>query len=223
MKYLMTLVKPRQILILLISLSVLFLCRQRVSAQGKLEMPLEESLTWIEFRSEEGRFRVKMPDRPKREVLTLETQTSRVAHTTFTVEKGPFIWLVDYADFPLASVDQRNSSAFLNQARDELLRESAATLRHEKSLNFKGYPGLEITLDIAGGEACVRFYLVKNRLYQLAVTRLNILSTSNAPMRKFLESFELIEDERRISMSTILKPVAGSSGRLRTYCISRRI
>jgi hypothetical protein len=154
----------------------------------------ERSLTWSEFISVEGRFRVLMPDKPKLEVLTYELGKSRLVHNTFTVERGAFIWLVDYADLS-SEIDSTDPAAFFNEARDQLVRELNGTLQQQKSLTLGRHSGLDIKLRISGGEARVRLYLVNNRLYQLLVTRLDLLSKSQESMEKFLNSFKIINEQ----------------------------
>jgi hypothetical protein len=125
--------------------------------------------------------------------MTYESGKSRLVHNTFTVEKGAFIWLVDYADLP-TNTNLANPAAFFNEAREQLLSETGGTLQHQKPLTLDGHPGLEIILHVSGGEVRVRLYLVSNRLYQLAVTRLDLLSNSQKSMEKFLDSFKIIND-----------------------------
>lgn len=138
--------------------------------QEKPIIPGQQPLTWTEFKSEEGRFRMLMPDKPKHEVLTYESGKTRLVHNTFTLEQGAFIWMVDYADLP-AEIAFAKPAEFFNETRDELVRELAGTLQQQKFLTLGGYPGFDMTLRIFGGLARIQLYLVHNRLYQLLVTR----------------------------------------------------
>lgn len=156
--------------------------------------PNEAPLTWVQFVSEEGRFRVQMPDKPKFEVSTYESGKSRLVHNVFTVEKGAFIWLVDYADLP-REIDTSDPVAFLNKASEEFVSQVNGTVQQRKSLTLEGHPGLDVTMRIYGGSARVRLYLANKRLYQLLVTRLELISKSDEPILKFLDSFKITNEE----------------------------
>jgi hypothetical protein len=162
--------------------------------QDKPRELTEWSATWTPFVSEGGRFRVQLPEKPKLEILTYESGKSRVTHNIFTVEKGPYIWVVDYADLP-AEIDISNPVKFFNESRDELLQEVNGTLQKQKPIDLQGHVGLDMSLQIRGGEARVRLFLVNHRLYQLLVTRLDLLSKSTEPLDKFLDSFKIIDGE----------------------------
>jgi hypothetical protein len=161
------------------------------TAQPKKDTPFEQSLVWTQFKSEEGRFSVQFPGQPKFERLTYTTGKSSLVHNTFSIELGAFVWLVDYADLPMKTFDARDADVIFNQARDQLLRDFNASLRHQKSLTLEKHLGSEVVLDIAGGQAWIRLYLVQNRLFQLLVTRLDLLSNEQEPSEKFLNSFKL--------------------------------
>ena len=187
----------------MVFISAVSLCK----AQDRLGPDAEPALSWTEFRSEEGRFSVQFPGKPEFESLTLTTKQGRVVANTVKVDTAAFTWLVTYLDLP-QNADLSNPERVFNEARDQLLRATKATLQHQNSLTLDTYAGSEIILRFSGGQARVRYFLVRTRLYEVAVTRLDLLSLSQESIERFLRSFRLINGEQlekaaRISSSRL--------------------
>jgi len=150
-----------------------------------------EAPVWTEFRSEQGHFRLLVPAEPVIRTVIVETTQGRVEHHSYVASRGSFICVLDYADLSQQFVSLTDTKTLFDQARDELLRDAQGKLASETTVTFEGHPGREMRIHLAGGEARVRFFLVDGRFFQLAITRLDRLSESDADVDRFFNSFKV--------------------------------
>jgi outer membrane lipoprotein-sorting protein len=160
----------------------------------------DEAPTWAEFVSEEGRFKLMMPDMPRSQTLTIESPQGLIVHHSFVANKGGFICILDYADLPKQFGGPADSEALFDQARDEFLKEAQAKLSSETKIIHEGYPGREMRMHLYGGEARARFFLIEGRFYQLAITRVDVPSKSDDAMDRFFNSFKVTPASKRIAL-----------------------
>jgi hypothetical protein len=149
---------------------------------------------WKETRSKEGRFKVKFPGDPVKQQQQVPTQLGNLTMHTFAVETdgGSQAFMVMYNDYPADQIKNSNTDDLLKACKGGVLSSSNGKVKKDRNITLSGNPGMEFTFSGDSGgrpiECAWRIFLVKNRLYQVAILRFN-----NAPaeddVKKFFESF----------------------------------
>jgi WD40 repeat protein len=152
----------------------------------------EDTSTWKEFVSAEGRFRVLLPGEPERKTQQIPTPMGACTLYAFVWEnkRRDFALLVSYNDYPPV-VNGAPPDQVLDGVRDGVVMGTpGARLNGEQRITLHGYPGREVRVDIPGkGTLRNRMYLVQNRLYQLSAPRLGGGGPSEETITRFLDSF----------------------------------
>jgi outer membrane lipoprotein-sorting protein len=147
---------------------------------------------WTEFRSEEGRFTVSMPQKPVSQASSFDTPQGRFEQHAFTAAHDRLVCTVAYTDLPKLLAPAGNVDGFFASTRDEFIKEVGGKLASETSISIDGHPGREIKVNVFRGELRVRMFLVGDRLYLLWVTTLDkSLESDTALFNKFFDSFKL--------------------------------
>lgn len=143
-----------------------------------------------DFSPSGGGFKVAVPGTPQE-----KTQKIAGADTkTYQVETRDGAYAVSYTDLKgVGKESQQQQKARLDGARDGAVKNINGKLRSEKEIKLDDkYPGREIVIDLAGKNGVVRqrFYLVKDRFYQILVAGTPAFVDSTAATA-FLDSFAL--------------------------------
>jgi len=155
---------------------------------------------WSEFRSDEGRFSISMPERPVSQASTIETIQGRFEQHAFIASHMPLLCMVAYTDIPKPLLAADNADGFFDGVRDEFIKDAGGKLASESSLSLDGYPGREIKVHLFRGELRLRLFLVGDRLYIVSLTNLDKVSESDAETpNKFFGSFKLNPITKRIA------------------------
>ena len=155
---------------------------------------------WTEFRSEEGRFTVFMPEKPVSQASTMETPQGRFEQHVFVAAHRPLVCMVAYSDFPRQALVANDVDGFLQGARDQFIKEVGGKLAGESPLSLDGHPGREIKVHMFQGEIRLRLFLVGTRLYMLSVIKSDkAFEPNEEALNKFFSSFKL---------NQITKPIA---------------
>jgi hypothetical protein len=147
---------------------------------------------WIMFSPTTGDFSVELPLKPEHEVSTIKSKQGPMSRDIYTVEDGGFIFTIACVDLPQSLTRGNRAQGTLVKMQEELLKQIGATKTSEAAFQVNDYSGREIRFDLAGGQGRTRLVLVKRRLYQLLVTRLDAITKREDPMTRFLESFKLL-------------------------------
>jgi hypothetical protein len=112
--------------------------------------------------------------------------------TLFVLQRH-YYYFLGYTDYP-ANPNRPSPEKRLDDARDQALKRSRAKLLAEKKFAYGPNLGRELQVEVAGkGFVRLRFLLVQDRLYLVAVlgaTR----GVMDAPAAvKYLDSFELLK------------------------------
>lgn len=83
---------------------------------------------WSEFRSDEGRFTVLMPEKPISQASTVETAQGRFETHSFVASHHPLICMVVYSDIPKQLVVANNVDGFFDGVRDQFIKEVGGKL-----------------------------------------------------------------------------------------------
>jgi hypothetical protein len=154
---------------------------------------------WTIFRSEKGGFSISLPSKPHEETLIVETETGRVTHYIYTVDSDGVMYTVDYADLSSLNKDKKTLTSFLQQEGTKLLQQMNSRVTGSKTVTLGSYVGVELSFVLEGGEGKLRLFVVNNSLYQLIATRLSLVTSSNALLLRFLDSFSLVEAPKPIA------------------------
>jgi outer membrane lipoprotein-sorting protein len=155
---------------------------------------------WIEFRSDEGRFSVLMPQKPVSEAASIETMQGRFEQHTFTASHATIVCMVGYTDLPKQTLAVNGGDAFFDGIRDQFIKEFGGKLESERPLSLEGHAGREIKAHMFKGQVRVRLFLVGDRLYSLSAIKLDQpADTDEEIFSKFFSSFKL---------NPVTKPIA---------------
>lgn len=154
---------------------------------------------WTEFRSEEGRFSVLMPEKPVSQASTFETAQGVFEQHIFVASHGLLVCMAAYTDIPKQALVANDLDGFLDSARDEFVKQVGGKIASETPLSMEGHPGREIKVHMFRGELRLRLFLVGTRLYLLSVINSEKDESAGEAFNKFFGSFKL---------NSITKPIA---------------
>ena len=179
-----------------------------------------EVVTWTEFHSEEGRFKVLLPTKPTTQTLSLETPQGQIVHHGFLAATPGLVCIVDYADIPSLPPDSAQVKELFDTARDEFLKGVEGKLASETAISLDGHAGREVVAHLSvGGKARIRFYLINERFYQLAVMHLQLRLPGEPegedPAVKFFDSFKIVGDTKRVARLSKAAPMWHNQSRPR--------
>ena len=164
---------------------------------------------WTEFRSNEGRFSILMPEKPHSQTSTMETPQGRFEQHAFIASHGLLLCMIAYTDFPAKLLVANNVDGVFDGVRDQFIKEVSGKLASEISLSLDGHSGREIKAHMFRGELRLRLYLVGDRLYILSIISSSEISDSDEEaFNKFFASFKL---------NPTTKPIAYHQNKLRRW------
>lgn len=145
-----------------------------------------------EYMSEDKDFTVLMPDKPKVDKKKLDSDEGTIEKSTYLVEIKNEWFGVSCWKYPTLPTSPDLIEQILNTGRDRILTTGGGKLLTENSINIEGYFGKEIKIVPENGNVISwsRFYVVKNRVYQIYYigTKEKIKSPE---IGKFIASFKL--------------------------------
>jgi hypothetical protein len=147
---------------------------------------------WKDLRPDGQKFSAKMPGEPKLKQQEASTGAGPITVNQYVVEGRSYAYIVGYTDYPAKAIEGANPEGMLDGGRDGALKNvRGAKLSKEEKIQLDGHPGRELHVDIPGkGKLVARFYLVKNRLYQLLAAGDDV-TPEDKDVRRFLESLTL--------------------------------
>jgi serine/threonine protein kinase len=156
---------------------------------------LETFAAWETFSPAGQGFSVRLPGQPRTVTRKQQTMRGEVEQTEHTLSATPFHYSITYADFPGKLIQKDEVDEALDLARDGAVKAvKGAKLREYTRVELDGHPGRELVIEITDGEKSAtlrgRFYLVKQRLYQVLVAG-NTADMKRPEVAYFLRSFRL--------------------------------
>jgi hypothetical protein len=156
----------------------------------------------INFKDEAGKFKISFPIEPRTTQQTGDTQFGTITTYSFRVEPpndDNLSYDVHYLDYPEAFVDTLSKEeifALFNGSQTSNFNSEDMELLGTFNHQVLGYPGREFRWhDMASNKfSRVRFFMVKNRMYLLAVNTEGG-NNFNVSINQFFDSFELIDTE----------------------------
>lgn len=157
-----------------------------------------EPPVWTEFKSDEGRFSVFMPEKPRSQSSTTQTPQGRIEQHVFVASHFPLVCAVAYSDISKQFLAANSIDEFFDATRDMMIHEVGGKLASETSLSLEGHPGREIKVHMFQAELRLRMFFISDRLYLLWIinsTRMLDEETFN----KFFASFKLTPTSKPIA------------------------
>ncbi len=143
------------------------------------------------FISEDGSFKVNFMGTPEKEETTDETEAGIIKTVTYIFEGKSSAYMVAYSDYPEIVIEASTPSDMLNRVKEEYINKLGFVIKKEEEKELNGVPGNYFEASIDEYHSVVQDYLVKNRLYRIA-----ILSADNFPtdveIEGFIKSFEFV-------------------------------
>jgi hypothetical protein len=147
------------------------------------------------LRSEEGNFIVNFPGEPTKKAMRLPvTDGSELDIVTYNYlsPDSNIVYLLSYNNIP--NYASSNPDSILNKAKIGPAQRMRTSIVEEKKLDFQGFPGIYfkgLGLDIA---MVYYIYIVKDRMYQLAILNKIPREPEEAEIKSFMGSFKLIKN-----------------------------
>lgn len=157
---------------------------------------------WTEFKSDEGRFSVLMPEKPQSEKSSVETGQARFEQHAFIAAHSPLVCMVAYTDIPKNFLVDKDIDGFFDEIRDQFIKEVDGKLASETPLSVDGVAGREVKVHMYRGDLRLRMFLDGDRAYILSV--LNLEKSDEEAAKKFFASFKLIRVSRPIAAGKAL-------------------
>lgn len=125
---------------------------------------------WKEFSSTAGRFKVTLPGNPTETSQTTELRLGKIERHTFTFAAGFATYFVSYSDFPITLTEPGEIKKFLDHMHDGEVASSQGKLLSMTEIELDGYPRHEFTVETPNSTFRMRYYLVGQRFYQIAIS-----------------------------------------------------
>ena len=143
---------------------------------------------WKEFSSTVGGFKVALPGNPTETSKTIEYRFREFTRHTFTLETGFGVFLVSYSDLPVNLAEPDEIEEFLNHHMHEAeVASSQGKLLSKTEIELDGYPGRELIAKTPDSTFRMKYYMVEQRFYQIAI------STPNDPAKNAAETARSME------------------------------
>jgi hypothetical protein len=122
---------------------------------------------WVRFTSDPGHFSVLMPEVPKEQTETTQSEHGPYTTHLFVVRDTANVYLIGWVDYdPSFNFNRQNE---LDANRDNFVKGINATLTASRTLTLDGYQALEFTAETPGRLFRSRVYIVGRRPYQIVI------------------------------------------------------
>ncbi len=144
------------------------------------------------YSSSDGKFKIDFPGAPKEASETVPTDVGDIEMTTFMYEKSlSEAYMVAYSDYPSAMVEASNTNDLLDGGKNGALSSlGIENLEDERDITLKGNKGKAFKGNNGTYFVVYEIYLVKNRLYQIAILKEGSYPTVT-DVKSFIGSFQL--------------------------------
>ena len=163
---------------------------------------------WKEFSSTAGHFKVALPGNPTETSKTIESGLGKIERHTFTLEAGFGVFLVSYSDLPEILTEPDEVKKFLDHAHEAEVASYRGKLLSIAEIALDGYPGREFIAKTPDSKFRMKYYLVGQRFYQIAVSTPNDRAKNAAETAR---SMELIASKFFDSFEFTGKPVIAAA------------
>ena len=157
----------------LTALMIILACSFSLSAQEHTRRrpatppAVVENGGWVSFTSEEGRFRVLMPEIPTDQPKTVQTEHGPYTTHLFIVRDTANVYLIGWVDYDPSFNFNRQQELEAN--RDNFVKGVKAKLVNSRTLTLDGYQAMEFIAETDDRVFTSRVYLVGRRPYQIVM------------------------------------------------------
>ncbi len=147
------------------------------------------------LKSEEGNFIVNFPGEPTKKAIRLPIRDGSeldVVTYNYISADSNIVYLLSYNNIP--DYASSNPDSILDKAKIGPAQRMRTSIVEEKKLKLQGFPGLYfkgLGLDIA---MVYYIYIVKDRMYQLAILNKIPREPEEAEIKSFMGSFKLLKN-----------------------------
>jgi hypothetical protein len=153
---------------------------------------------WVPFESKEFRFKIAFPAAPE---LTSQLANTALGAMTLHIAQldvsgdssnSNLVYMVNYTQFPDSINSDRKDrlERFFNGSINSMVKNVQGTLLSQKEIDYKGYPGREIQVNMQGqATITAKLILIKKKYFNIMVMT-SPKKEYNADMAKFFDSFE---------------------------------
>jgi TonB family protein len=207
---LLNLIRTSSLLLVVLLAAAVGLAQEKKQSKKKKEEPVVVAsiikapaeynpASWKEYKFDAGRFSLMFPGTPQEEKQKLKAGEHEAVVHTHKVQEMAF-YSVMYASEPLPAAQTPEAvRAVLDSLIKQSLAEFEGELLEQKEITLDGHPGRFIMQRLSDGLILrLKFYLVRQRLYQLMVITPSEQSATDDQRRfyaetasKFLDSFKL--------------------------------
>jgi len=149
---------------------------------------------WKEFSSTAGGFKAALPGDRAETSKTLESPLGKIKCHTFTSWVPFASFLVSYSDLPVILAEPGQVKEFLDHMHEGEVEASQGKLLSMTEIELDGYPGREFIVGMPDSAFRMRYYLVGQRFYQIAVRTTNAAEMARSMVLmtdEFFASFKL--------------------------------
>lgn len=145
------------------------------------------------FVSKEGRFSALFPGLPKKQIQSTPTEVGPIEITMHLYQDGVTLaYYVGYSDYPENIIKNVDTNELLEDAQKGAVSSIKGEIIDSEDIMLdKKYLGKHFTAKSSKIYLIYEMYLVKNRLYHIAVMSTQSLTDSSAS-KNFMESFKLL-------------------------------
>lgn len=163
--------------------------------------PQPTSSLWPVYNSLDGRFSVRLPDKPMEKHEYLPFPGFAINRFVFTVPYQESVFMLSYGDLP-ANLPPYKPQEVLAEFRDALVRAGGGKVQHTEFIQLDDHPGLNYTIVLPkstknpqGIVGRGRLYLINGRVYALEYVARP--SAADAPeANQFFESFQVVPQDQ---------------------------
>lgn len=125
------------------------------------------TVAWVDFRSDEGRFRVEMPNQPDRSQQDVPVGDGSLRLILFTANVNDSVaYNVGFVDYPEA-ITEADPATVLDGVVQGAAQQVSGTVVSKTPTTANGSPAVDYVVGAQGGQVQARAILVANRLYIL--------------------------------------------------------
>ncbi|MEO8147970.1 MAG: hypothetical protein ABI723_10055 [Bacteroidia bacterium] len=157
---------------------------------------------WVTIKSEKEGYKISFPKKPEEQSQNVPSDVGElkmnmwICEVDSTIKDDNLVYLFNYTDYPEKLFKESDSSltaGILDGAVNGGVKNVKGKLISVENETYKNYPGRNARIDYNDGQAIItmKCYMVKNRIYLLEIITLT-QNDKNADMKKFIDSFELL-------------------------------
>lgn len=182
-------------LVLAVLLTVSAACKKKAEPELEAAPTAPPVETWVIYAPEGESFEILTPVAFTCNAQKVPTDAGEIDHVSCLAQPSEQrMYILVRGDMPEALIAGQDAKSLIQGARDGLVKQYTGIVEQETPITLGEYPGLQVaingTYQGANFYLRARFYLVKNRLYQLYIVVQRGFEGA-ADFDKYFDSFKL--------------------------------